>query len=192
MIGQEGAINLVLARLALQMPSKVAELNARYADNLADLRAPAAYKPSVQTRIEVSQYPMIMIGPRTDRQPYWEDQESGVQAYRVAYAMRIYLIERGNSFSQVEARRQRLTLGIREVLTSAPQLSKVPFVWIDNTSLMTNYFGTGEVADGDSRSIAATSTDLSVMVNEITEPYNPSGQSYVADTIISTVHPSLR
>lgn len=189
MIGVEGAKHMVLQRLEAQMPAKVQELQARYADNLI-LRAPNKYTTYIATRVEAAQYPIIMIAPRTDNTPIWENQQQTVQSFRWPYSMRLYVVERGNSYEQVEQRRERLTLGVREVLTSSQNLSDTPNVWIDITSFRTTYFGTGEVADGDNRSIAATYTDLTVMVDEVTEPY--PAMTGRANSIVSSVHPSQR
>lgn len=190
MIGIEGAKALVLARLEAQMPAKVDELEQRYADNLAILRAPGKYAPFMVTRVEAAWYPIIMIGPRTDDMPTFVTQQGTYQTFRYPYRLRLYVVERGNSYEQVEYRRERLTLGMREVLTSSAYLSDSPRVELDLTSLRTTYFGTGEVAESDNRSIAATYTDLTVIVDEVSMPY-PSFSGR-ANTIVSSVHPSQR
>jgi hypothetical protein len=188
MIGIEGAVSLVLARLSLQMPYKVTELEARYNDNVADLRPPATYAASVYTRVELAQYPIIMIQPRGDSTPKYLDNDGDYFIWEFTYRMRIYLEERGNGYPQVEARRQRLTLGIREVLMSTPGLASN--AWIDNTSFSSGYFGTGEIRDSDNRSIAATYTDLAVIVQEVTEPFGPTNLTGVADDILISVLPA--
>ena len=48
---------------------------------------------------------------------------------------------------------------------STPLLQAAPGqAWIENSSITTSYFGIGTIADKDSRSIAATYTDVDVMV----------------------------
>ena len=193
MLGIEGAINLVVARLQSEMPAKVAEVAGRYSDaDSINLRQPNLYAPSLYERLELAQYPAIEVAPRDDAAPVRLDQAQGVTKYWIAYSMRVYLTERGSSYTQVDARRKRLTLAIREVLFSTPLLQTgPPQAWIDRKTVRTSYFGVGTIDDKDARSIAATYTDLDVIVEEMTEP-SPSTQLGTADTVFSSVHPANR
>jgi hypothetical protein len=192
MIGIEGAIDLIVARLSTEMPAKVAEVAARYTDAATvNLRAPNLYASSLYERLELAQYPAVEVAPRDDGLPYQLDQTQGLLALRVAYSVRVYLTERGNGYPQVDARRKRLTLAVREVLFSTSALQASPQAWIDARTVRSSYFGVGTIDEKDMRSIAATYTDLDVIVQEMTEAY-PTTQIGTADTIFSTVHPASR
>lgn len=188
MIGIEGAIELVVARLQAQMPAKVAEVAARYTDDATvALRTPATYTTSLYARVEYNQYPIVEVAPRNDGPGQWDDQTGGVESWMWPYTVRVYVVERGTSFPQVEKRRQRLTVSLREVLTSSAVLQESPQAWIDKKTIRSGYFATGLTADADNRSIASTWTDLTVMVQEMTEPFPPA--TATANSIVSTVGP---
>lgn len=193
MLGIEGAIDLVVGRLQTQMAAKVAEVIGRYNDQATvNLRVPNLYSTSLYERLELAQYPAVEVAPRDDSAPYYEDQNRGIYTLRIAYSLRVYLTERGVGYPQVDARRKRLTLAIREVLFSNPLLQAgPPQAWIDLKTVRSSYFGVGTIDEKDLRSIAATYTDLDVIVQEMTET-SPSTTLGTADTVFATVHPASR
>lgn len=195
MLGTEGAAALLVARLEAEMPAKVTEVAARYSDAATvNLQPPALYAKSVYERLELAQYPAIEVESRDDGPNTQNSQAGGVEDLWVGYDLRVYLTVRGNGFVQVEARRRRLTLAIREVLLSTPLLQAAtagPQAWVNARSVRTSYFGIGNIAAADNRSIAATYTDLTVIVEEMTEPYQTTNDG-TADTIFVAVHPANR
>jgi len=187
MLGMTGAVGLVLARLQAELPAKITEISTRYSLPAGQLQTPASYMVNMYDRIELAQFPAIQIAPRAEGAPAMMDQDQGVFVYKVGYDMRIYLEVRGLGYDQVEQRRQLTTLGIREVLFSTPQLGAAPDIFVVPGSVRSTYYGIGEIDAKDQRAIAATYTDLTVMVEEMTEL--PSPWPYTADTIVSTVGP---
>lgn len=190
MLGIEGAIQLLLARLQAEMPAKVAEVASRYPSDAQQvaLRPPSTYTASIYARKEYAQYPIVEVAPRSDGPGLLDGQVQQIETWSWPYGLRIYLVERGTGFEQVEKRRQRLTLALREVLTSSAALQASPQVKIDKTSIRGGYFATGETDDKDNRSIASTWTDLTVIVQEMTEP-TPGTTLPVVETVISAVSP---
>jgi hypothetical protein len=193
MLGTEGAVALVVARLQTEMPAKVTEVAGRYHDTAAvNVRPPKLYAESMYERLELAQYPAVEVASRDDGIPDFNSQAQGVENYWIAYSLRVYVTERGQTYQQVEARRRRLTLAVREVLFSTPELQAgPPRVWINPRSIRSSYFGIGTINESDSRSIAATYTDLDVIVEEMTEPYMPTTTG-TADRIFVNVHPANR
>ena len=193
MLGTEGAVNLVVARLQAQMPAKITEVAGRYPDAATvALRPPALYALSLYERIELSQYPAVEVTSRDDGPTVFDDQTSGVFQLAVPYNLRLFLTERGNTFQQVEARRRRLTLALREVLFSTPLLQDPPNQsWILRESIRSSYFGISQIDEKDARSIAATYTDVTVMIQEMTELF-PAANVPVADSVFVAVHPATR
>jgi hypothetical protein len=198
MLGMEGAIDLLVGALELRMPAKIVELQSRYADadavlpppDQANLRPPALFASSVYQRLELAQYPAIEVSPANDGRPAWNSQGAGQFFFRVAYSMQILVTDRGNSYQQVDARRKRLTLAVKECLLATPLLQDSPVTaWVDTPTMRASYspLAISSVKQADSRSIAATYIELDVIVEEMTDPLVPSG---IADTIVATVHPS--
>lgn len=195
MLGIEGAIALVIGRLEAEMPAKVVEIAGRYSDQTdVQLRPPAMFSPSLLARVEPSQYPVVEATPNIDDIPEWKEQYQGTETLWVPYRVRIYVTERGVTFPQTAARRTRLSLAVREILFSSPALQDgPPMAFVDNRTIRSAYSPTGKAADGDARSVAASYTDVTVRVEEMTEPASsaPTDQG-TADTIFTSVHPALR
>lgn len=182
-----GAVALVIGRLQSEMPAKMTELASRYNLPAGTLQNPGSYMVNMFDRVELAQYPTIQVAPRGEGAPRMNEQDQGVLNYETSYLMRVYLQVRGLGYEMVEQRRQLMTLGIREILLSTPQLGAAPDIWILPGSIQTTYFGVGELKEEDQRAIAATYTDLTVMVEEMTEL--PSPWPNTANTIKSSVGP---
>lgn len=186
MLGFEGVCELLAHRLELQMPPKVSEMLGRYHLATPDLPVPSLYARQQRARIELHEYPSIEVIARDAGTPLIKDRGDGTIVLQIPYVCRIFLEVRGNTFDETDLRRKRLLLGIVEVLTAAPVLQASPSAWIDLTRIRQSLSEVGTASSGENRSVAAAFVEVTVMVEEMTEPSPALG---LANTI--AIHPAL-
>jgi hypothetical protein len=172
MLGMEYAKATTLDLLRDHLPAKLVELRARYG-------APGAPLPAVKPRsdlpflpdveewligdprvVPVSKYPAVAVSGLDDAvRPHGDD------SYRVLYRLRAFVYVREQSYAAVEQQRDRLVLGIRELLFSAPGLlDPTGAATLHRDRLVESY--SDVVDDGAKRSLGGAYIELMVGLNE--------------------------
>jgi hypothetical protein len=141
-IGLEGACQLVTDRLEAALPGKTAELRTRLGAQPDDLPDVITVIPHELARLELEQWPAVMVVGQNLEQMVRDDVEADGTTWLCTYRLRVWVWARGNDFGHTDRIRKRLTLAVRELLMQLRRLA----------------------ADGqiDDRSIAESYSDLDV------------------------------
>lgn len=164
--GWEYACQTVADILAAGMPAKVAALAARLAVDPALIPAPALVAPEPRNaRIELAQYPAIMVQGRSARRPVAADTDSlGQLVVQRPYNLRVYLFVRARGFDAVATLAKRYLLACEEVLFA--NIQPAPDARIEPLTLTDSLSDPAMVADRDSRDLSAAFCDFDLILEE--------------------------
>jgi hypothetical protein len=186
MLGTEEARRRTRDRLGSYLPAKVAAIRGRHDPPLTEveLPPPALIATPDRPRLDAEEWPAVMVvcngAPRLRRV---DIDETGASVFERAYAMRVYVYARAETFEAVADIRDRYTLALVETLLDnqnldgAGHVEETTFAQSDSEIL----------PDSTGRSTGAAYLDFELRLTE-TLAYNPAGR---ADTLEVVAGPNL-
>jgi hypothetical protein len=175
MMGNDGAVALVIASIAAHYEARLAMLETELGAIPYQVAMVPVFISPAQVgydSVALDEWPFLLVVPQGDPQL----QRSGVDddgaiKYDVLYNMIVFVWVRGDSFQSTAAVRGRMANVVKECLLAHQKLSDV--AGVDETSITVRHSSVAPDPDHAGSTVSCAAINLRVRVKERLQPANP-------------------